>query len=303
MRLRGCLVLIGFFSVFSVFKAIDDAGLPWQIALIAVIALFIWAARVQDRARCSSSAVTSLSNNNPELKKPKSRERSISITQHTSSDIETALERLPTYILQRSGSVFYTGKDAFLGQNPLYILGLNPGGNPDIQRTNTVAGHIDDFRNRSAPWSAYADDSWEGMTPGTCGMQPRVLHMLKRLDLDPRKVPASNVVFVRSRNEAELDAEKSILLRDCWPVHGSVISKLGIRVVLCFGGTAGRWVRGQVGATQLVDEFRETNARGWKSEAHSSPNGLIVITATHPSRADWRNPAADPTPLVKRMLR
>ncbi len=227
----------------------------------------------------------------------------ISDIQKSSIDIEFTLQNLPNDLLQRSGSVLYTGKDAFSDQSPLYILGLNPGGNPDIQRNNTISKHINEFRNRSEPWSAYSDDSWENMAPGTCGMQPRVLHMLRLLNLDPRRVPASNVVFVRSRNEAELSTEKSMLLHHCWPVHGAVISKLGIRVVLCFGGTAGRWVRGQVGATQLVDEFRETNARGWKSEAHTSPTGLIVITATHPSRADWRNPAADPTPLVSRMLK
>lgn len=37
-------------------------------------------------------------------------------------------------------------------------------------------------------------------------------------------------------------------------------------------------------------------------EAHVNANGLCVITVTQPGRADWRNPAADPTPLVREML-
>jgi uracil-DNA glycosylase len=84
--------------------------------------------------------------------------------------------------------------------------------------------------------------------PGKWGMQPRMLHMLASLGLDPRAVPASNVVFVRSSTEAMLQGEKESLLRACWPVHQAVIDALGVRVVLCFGGIAGRWVREELGA-------------------------------------------------------
>ena len=115
--------------------------------------------------------------------------------------------------------------------------------------------------------------------------------------------PASNVVFVRSATEALLQAEKDELLDRCWPVHRAVIETLGVKAMICFGGTAGKWVREKVGANQLLDSYRETNARGWRSEAHRAPSGKTVVTVTHPGRADWRNPAADPTPLVARMLK
>jgi uracil-DNA glycosylase len=129
-----------------------------------------------------------------------------------------------------------------------------------------------------------------------------MLHMFDRLGLDPRHIPASNVVFVRSNGEAALAHEKAELLRRCWPVHQAVIELLGASTILCLGGTAGKWVRDYVGATELAGRFSETNARGWTSEAHLNQSNICVLTVTHPGRADWRKPDADPTHLVREML-
>lgn len=126
--------------------------------------------------------------------------------------------------------------------------------------------------------------------------------MFDKLGIDLRRVPASNLVFVRSNNEASLAAEKSELMHACWPVHRAVIYAVKADTILCLGATAGRWVRDEIGASQRVDSFVETNARGWTSEAHATSDGRAVITVTHPGRADWRNPSADPTALVQRVL-
>jgi hypothetical protein len=120
--------------------------------------------------------------------------------------------------------------------------------------------------------------------------------------LDPQQVPASNVVFVRSTSEATLSSEKQNLLRLCWPVHEAVIERLGVSTLLCLGGSAGKWVRNYLGADELAGRFVETNARKWTTEAHVSSAGICVVTVTHPGRADWRNPAADPSPLIREML-
>jgi hypothetical protein len=213
-----------------------------------------------------------------------------------------ALDALPVTLTSRSGSVFYSGSTAFTAPSSLYVLGLNPGGSPVAQAGETLRAHLDVFREREAPWSAYADEAWAGRPAGTWGMQPRVLHLFAALGLDPRMVPSSNVVFVRSATEADLEREKGTLLAQCWPVHQAAIEALQVRVLLCFGGTAGRWARERLGATVQVDEYRETNRRGWVSTAHQVPDGRTVITTTHPSRADWRNPEADPSPLVRRVL-
>lgn len=146
------------------------------------------------------------------------------------------------------------------------------------------------------------DRSWRGAQPGTYGIQPRVRHLFDHLGLDLREVPASNVVFVRTNDEASLAAEKQSLLAKCWPVHRMVIETLGIKTVICLGGTAGRWVRSMLDANEFAGKFVELNSRRWASEAHVNAKGTCVLTLTHPGRADWRNPAADPTPLVRELL-
>ena len=205
-------------------------------------------------------------------------------------------------LYDRSGKVFYSGRSAFSAPSRLYVLGLNPGGSAGAQATNTIQRNLSEWRDRPPRWSAYCDESWQGKPPGTYGMAPRVLHLFERLGLDPRDVPASNVVFVRSNNEAALAAEKSLLLAKCWPVHEAVISTLGIDSIACFGVTAGRWVRSLLQANVLAGRLIERNARGWVNEAHLNARGTCVLTLTHPSHADWRNPAADPTALVREML-
>lgn len=221
---------------------------------------------------------------------------------HVLPEIHAALETMPAALLHRSGKVFYSGRSVFSGPSDLYILGLNPGGDPEVQASETIAADLLRFREGPAWWSDYADESWHGAQPGTWGMAPRVLHMLAALDLDPRAVPASNVIFVRSSTEATLVANKEALLQSCWPVHQAVIEALRIRVILCLGGTAGRWARERLEAQQHVDSFHETNRRGWRSETHATGDGRMVLTLTHPGRADWRNPDADPTCLVRRAL-
>jgi hypothetical protein len=216
--------------------------------------------------------------------------------------IVAALDTIPQPLLDRSGSLFYSGRAAFAAPSRLYIVGLNPGGDPVAQAAETIGAHRQRFRDGQAWWSEYADESWRGAKPGEGGMQPRVLHMIARLGLDARAVPASNVVFIRSSAEATLNSEKSEMLRACWPVHHAVIEALRVQVVLCFGGTAGWWVREALGAHICIDSYIEENARRWRSEAHRAANGRIVVTLTHPGRANWCNTQSDPTPLIQRAL-
>lgn len=216
--------------------------------------------------------------------------------------IHDELARLPQDVRMRSGAVFYSGQDAFSKKRPLYILGLNPGGSPKDQAAETVERDLTAWSKMASRSSRYLDESWQDKAPGTHGMQPRMRHMFDRLGVDLRETPASNLVFVRSTSEADLAAEKERLIEMCWPVHQAVLENLHIQTILCLGGTAGRWVREVVGASNRVDSFRETNARGWASETHAASDGRCVVTVTHPGRADWRNPAADPTPLVRAAL-
>ena len=216
--------------------------------------------------------------------------------------IEDFVKYIPSKLQHKSGMVFYSGRAAFSRRRELYILGLNPGGNPTKQSNETVAWHTSKvLSEKPDTWSAYSDESWEGKPPGKHGMQPRILHLLKNLDLEPGKVPSSNIVFERSRRASDIAWRQ--LAEVCWPFHRAVISQLRPRVILCLGKTAANLVMEKTCAVDRVDCFAENNDRRWKSICFANHKGLKVIQVAHPSRADWTTPEADPSDLVLRALR
>jgi len=217
---------------------------------------------------------------------------------------EDFAKRIPSELLLRSGKVFYSGRIAFSTRSLLYIIGLNPGGDPPNHQEETVGTHTAKVLG-SYPddWSAYRDESWEGKPPGTYGMAPRVLHLFSRLGLNLCEVPASNLSFVRSRREGEISRKEMISFADlCWPFHAFVINELKPRVILCLGGTAGDYVRRKFEANKLFREFIENNNRRWRSTAFDSISGMRVVVATCPSIADWTAIETDPSQLVREAL-
>ena len=217
--------------------------------------------------------------------------------------IKDLAKNIPKELRNRSGSVFYSGRDAFSGSSKLYILGINPGGNPVDQAEETVDWHTRKVLDeKPGKWSEYGDESWEGYAPGKWGMQPRILHLFHKLHLEPGNVPSSNVIFVRSRDEQALDGDMHQLAEACWPFHQAVIEQIRPRVILCLGQTAGNFVQRNTGARDQIDEFVESNNRGWRSRSFTNHRALTVVVATHPGRVDWTNPDADPSGLVKRAL-
>lgn len=217
--------------------------------------------------------------------------------------IEKFKLKIPQRLLQRSGSVFYSGRTAFSSPSKLYILGLNPGGCPVRQARETVDWHTREvLGNRPAEWSEYRDASWKGRPPGTRGLQPRVLHVLNQLHLEARRVPSSNLIFLRSSRENTLSEDSEKLALECWPFHQSVIEDLRVRVILCFGKRAGSFVARQLNAECQVREFVEQNDRRWSTLVRKNRYGLKVVIATHPSIADWTAPPTDPSALIKEVI-
>ena len=213
--------------------------------------------------------------------------------------IEHLANLIPSELLSRSGSVFYSGRNAFSAQASLYVLGINPGGCPDAHKDSSVGTHTAGVLSSNlADWSAYRDERWEGRDPGTVGMAPRILHLFRRLNVNPGSIPASNMVFARSRREGNIAAEMRYLKELCWPFHARVISTISPRVIVCLGQTVGSFVRSKIGAHNQIGEFVENNNRRWRSRSFSNTAGIKVVVATHPSIANWCSPATDPTSLV-----
>jgi hypothetical protein len=207
---------------------------------------------------------------------------------------------VPDVLRSLSGSVFYSGRAAFSGTPAVYILGANPGGDPARQFNETLQIHTE-FVLKAAPelWSAYCDESWIGRPVGQAPLQRRIQHLLSCLGLNPRMVPASNLVFSRSRRLEHLVGDYDQLANLCWPFHEAIIHSLRPKGIICFGAVASKQVARRVGAKNCVDEFQETyGKRSWTSRVWQNPSGLLVFALTHPSSADWTSPSADPSRMV-----
>jgi hypothetical protein len=217
--------------------------------------------------------------------------------------MEDYLELIPADLMNASGAAFYAGRRAFETPSRLYLLDANPGGNSLRQAGETVQWHCNKvLYNEPDNWSAYRDESWEDATPGTGGIQPRVLTLLEDLHLNPGVVPASNLVFLHSPVKTRVHGDFDELAARCWGFHQAVLKRLGTKVILCFGVPTGDWVRMRLDAHELVNALgQDTGGRG-SSRAYKNADDLIVVVASHPGRSDWQERGNDPTQLVRAAL-
>ena len=221
--------------------------------------------------------------------------------------LEDFVQLIPDSLQSQPGSALDSGRQAFAGPSDLYIIGYHPGG----QDPELIREQINGVLNRKAAnWSTYLDEKWGRPQPGSHRIQRRVVHLCAGLELDPRAVPASHLIFRRWQRDGDDDApsaaEKQQLMTDCWPFHQAVIDRLGVKVVVCLGSDARDWVRKKeqelTGVKpQRFDSFTAKDKRAWPSYAYQSGDRYIVALP-HPSWANWMNPNADPTELVKRTL-
>src|SRR5215213_1140448 len=105
--------------------------------------------------------------------------------------IDDLFRSVPTHLLRERGRVFFSGRDAFSNPSDLYVLGLNPGGAPEMQARETVSSQSKRvLQELPTNWSAYRDESWKGAHAGTRPVQRRVCHVLRTLGRDPGDVPS-----------------------------------------------------------------------------------------------------------------
>ena len=112
-------------------------------------------------------------------------------TEHD-SPVVRLLDAIPTGLRDLSGTALYTGLSSWTTPSPLYLMGINPGGEPG---DDTIYGNaINTLNNLPANFSAYRDEEW-GHARGQHPMQRSVLHVFDGLGLDPGMVPTSNMVY------------------------------------------------------------------------------------------------------------
>jgi hypothetical protein len=131
-----------------------------------------------------------------------------------------------------SGAVLYSGHDT-LAPGRLYVMGLNPGGDPDQL---TVEGSViwRSLVRTRCHWNAYLDDNWRTPTEPT-PMQKRVRYLFESLKVEPRRTFTTNAIFTRSRTADGLEGLWSNWWNYGWPVHQLFLRVVRPRLILCLG--------------------------------------------------------------------
>ncbi|MBN1217177.1 MAG: hypothetical protein JXA99_17285 [Candidatus Lokiarchaeota archaeon] len=132
-------------------------------------------------------------------------------------------------ILSESGAVLYSSGET-LKKGDYYILGLNPGGNEGP----TIKTSLDEILTYKD--NAYLDENWSNKNNYGVGghpLQRNMQKLSKYLNFKLREVCASNLIFVRSKNQNQCDRRK--LAGICWEVHKLILKIVKPKVLIVFG--------------------------------------------------------------------
>ncbi|WP_156362301.1 hypothetical protein [Sphingomonas sp. Leaf208] len=173
-----------------------------------------------------------------------------------------AIDKVERYLedadmLDAPGAVLYSSAET-VQSGAVYLLGLNPGGEGEW----TLRDNLASARKGK---NAYLDEAWENRK-GTygCGRAPlqlRVVAVCKQLGIPVRNVPASNLVFTRSRDVgAHKGFQAAISL--CAPVHTMLLQTIQPKLLFTFGSID--WIK--KAANSLVYESKKARHGSW--DAH-----------------------------------
>lgn len=165
--------------------------------------------------------------------------------------------------LAKSGTAFYSNK-ATLKKGKYLILGLNPGGDPDII-TNTIEqsfSKLDDTQYNAyfEPWLKAGK---------THRLQKNLQNLFKYLETDIRSVCATNLFYTRTKREAQLSISNISLYKQ---ILHKTIDLISPEVIFTFGRRP----------FEVVLDF--TEVRIIKSKNINSGHGkwkIILITALY----------------------
>lgn len=140
-----------------------------------------------------------------------------------------ALCSLPENILGASGRFLYSSIST-LQPGMFYLLGYNPGGNPN-EVTTSLKDEFDTWGVSNA--NAYLDEVWNRSPYAGCSLYQRnVQNLCKALMIDTRNICSSNLYFTRSISAATLRIGKTNFF---WPVHEIVLDIVMPKCILAIG--------------------------------------------------------------------
>ena len=135
-------------------------------------------------------------------------------------------------ILGEKGAVLYSSAST-LSRGDVYVLGLNPGGDP-TKNTTTVGSSLTSLPNYTE--NAYLDEDWSNHKQYGKGQHPLQRNMQLLCDglgYNLRDVCASNLIFLQSRDQ--YGARFTEMASMCWAVHRLVIDIVSPSTLIVFG--------------------------------------------------------------------
>ena len=178
-----------------------------------------------------------------------------------------------------SGRVLCSAAET-LRPGPVYLLGLNPGGDPSIH-AETVADSLAELPFRKE--NAYLDESWRGRPNGESLLQRRVQWLLTQLGLAVRDVCASNLIFIRSIDATGCGYPQTAA--QCWPIHDRILEIVKPKLIVTFGNSA-------ISPYRFLHDFHRpaqvvsvrAGHGNWRCLGFELPNGLKIVGLPHLSR-------------------
>lgn len=145
------------------------------------------------------------------------------------SSVYMALRALPVE-MRKASSRFLYSSGATLARGKYYLLGYNPGGDPDAIE-QPLHNEADAWENNTT--SAYLDEKWrKGEYEGQAPYQLNVQALCCAVGVDVRAVCASNWFFVRSLSAAQLTGCTPEMF---FPVHDAIMEIVQPEVVFAVG--------------------------------------------------------------------
>jgi hypothetical protein len=188
-----------------------------------------------------------------------------------------------TEILQESGTILYSSCET-LKPSDYYFLGVNPGGSPE-ETDETIQQSLDELRalTKRTYQNAYLDQCWCGKEcMGCCRPLQKRFEFLFRvvLEVEPRTVCATNLIFKRSRSERDAGGWK--LAERCWPVHDVILKIVQPCAIITFGRLPFDFIRKKLNGTSPAAE--ESGHGNWQWRSSKLETGQVLIGLPHLSR-------------------
>jgi len=189
--------------------------------------------------------------------------------------LEAFAKEILRSVLKDSGHVLYSSA-ATLCRGNVYLLGHNPGGSPEGRDYESIEKSICNLKLKQS--NEYLDDSWNGLGPGESKLQRRVCWLLDRLNMDVRKVCASNLIFSRSIDAENSDFTNMASL--CWPVHEYILDIVQPTMVLTFGNREENspfsFLREKLGVRSAIAPYPSGHGE-WKCKAFFTPADIVIV--------------------------